>query len=208
MQQKYLLMAIGIVAIAGMFFFLYRMEEETVGITNYPSEGTDIIAYGDSLVVGYGATQDKSFVTLLSQKIEQPIVNLGANDNTTKDGVERLKAFDTYSPKVVILLLGGNDALQRISPEETFSNLRIIIADLHERGAVVLVLGVRGGIVNGTFPSEFEKLARDMNVAFVPDVLDGLFGEKEFMADGVHPNNAGNALIAERVYPALAPLLQ
>lgn len=206
MQNRYLLMAIGIAAVAGMFFLLNRMEGEKK-ITNYPSQGTDIIAFGDSLVVGYGATADHDFVTLLSQKIGQPIVNLGVNGNTTQDGVDRLKEFDAYKPKVVLLLLGGNDALHRVPPADTFANLRTIISDLQKRGAVVLLLGECGGIVNGIYPKEFDKLADETGVAFVPDVLEGLFGNKEFMADGIHPNDAGNAIMAARIYPVLAPLL-
>jgi acyl-CoA thioesterase I len=167
-----------------------------------------VIAFGDSLVVGFGATKDKDFVTLLSQKIGQPIVNLGVNGDTTQKGIERLKELDRYNPKVVILLLGGNDALQRVPPEETFANLRTIIADIQKRGAVVLVLGVRGGLINNTFDDEFQKLAEETGSAFVPDVLDGLFGQKQFMADGIHPNDAGNAIIADRVYPELTKVLK
>ncbi len=207
MHNKYLLMAIGILAVAGMFYMLHRMESHTV-ITNYPSAGSDIIAFGDSLVVGFGATENHDFVTLLSQKIGQPIVNLGVNGNTTKDGVMRLKEFDKYKPKVVLLLLGGNDALQRVPPAETFANLRTIILNLQKRGAIVLLLGVRGGIVNTTFPNAFKKLAEDTRVAFVPDVLDGLFADKRYMSDEIHPNDAGNAMIANRIYPLLKPLLK
>ncbi len=207
MQNRYVLMGVGLLAVVGMFFLLHRMKG-TASITNYPSQGTDIVAFGDSLVVGYGAVKEKDFVTLLSQKIGQPIVNLGVNGDTTQKGIDRLKELDKYNPKVVIVLLGGNDALQRVSAEETFANLRTIIADIHKRGAIVLLLGVRGGLVNSTFDTEFEKLTDETGVAFVPDVLDGLFGKSQYMADGIHPNDAGNAIIAERVYPVLSELLK
>lgn len=207
MQNKLLLMAIGIASVAGMFFLLHRMNADS-SITNYPSAGTDIVAFGDSVVVGYGATQGKDFVSLLSQRIGQPIVNLGVNGDTTEKGMQRLKQLDAYNPKVVILLLGGNDALQRVPSDVTFANLRTIIADIQKRGAVVLLLGVRGGLWNKTFDREFETLADETGSAFVPDVLDGQFGNKAFVTDGIHPNDAGNARIAERVYLALEPLLR
>ncbi|MBP9757572.1 MAG: arylesterase [Candidatus Pacebacteria bacterium] len=206
MQQKHVLLLVGILAVAGMFALLYRMD--AAKITNYPSAGTDVVAFGDSLVVGFGANANKDFVTLLSEQIGEPIVNLGVNGDTTAKGVDRLKDLDAYKPKVVILLLGGNDALQRVPPAETFANLRTIIADIQKRGSIVLLIGVRGGVVNGVYPEEFEKLADETGAAFVPDVLEGLFGEKQYMADGIHPNDAGNRIIADRVYPSLAPLLQ
>ncbi len=199
-------MLVGILCVAGMFFLVHRMSSPRA-ITNYPSSGLDIIAYGDSLVVGYGATKDHDFVTLLSEQIGQPIINLGVSGDTTKKGVERLHELDKYKPRVVMLLLGGNDALQRVSPEETFANLRTIIADIQKRGAIVLLLGVRGGVVNNTFDTEFEKLAVETGSAFVPDVLDGLFGNKQYMADGIHPNDAGNKLMANKIYFELAPLI-
>lgn len=207
MPHKYILMAVGILAVAGMFFMLNRMNADTA-ITNYPSEGSDVIAFGDSLVAGIGATPEHDFVSLVSARLGQPIVNLGVSGDTTEKGVARLKDLDAYNPKVVILLLGGNDALQRVPAADTFANLRTIIADIQKRGAVVLLLGVRGGLVSNTFDTEFQALALETRSVFVPDVLSGLFGNRSYMADGIHPNDAGYALIANRVHKALAPLLR
>jgi lysophospholipase L1-like esterase len=58
------------------------------------------------------------------------------------------------------------------------------------------------------FLKEFDTLHATYHTAYVPNVLQGLFGKTEFMADPIHPNDAGNKIIAERVYPVLLPLLK
>lgn len=194
-----------VLVIAGVWYFKPHGE---AGITNYPSKGSDVIAFGDSLVVGYGATADHDFVTLLSKKIGEQIINLGVNGDTTDSAVERLKVFDRYHPKVVLVLLGGNDALQHVATADTFKNLHTIVTDLQKRGAIVLVLGVRGGLIDTIYPGEFQKLIDETHAAYVPDVLSGLFGNRSYMADGIHPNDAGNAIIADKIYPVLKPLLK
>lgn len=193
-----------VILVAG-YFLLGRGEAK---ITNYPSQGTDIIAFGDSLIEGVGASQGSDFVSVLSKRIGKPIVNLGVSGDTTTQGLARIQELDEYSPKVVLLLLGGNDAIQKISQEQTFENLSNIIQEIQKRGAVVLLLGVRGKVLSDPYESEFKKLASTYDTAYVPNVLDGLFGNREYMSDTVHPNDAGYAKIAERIEPVLKKLLQ
>ncbi len=200
---------IGILALIGLLVFgMYWFFQSKQEIRNYPSRGTDILAFGDSLIAGVGASDGNDLVSVLSKKIGEPIVNLGVSGDTTQRGIGRLEAVDEYKPRVVILLLGGNDALQRVSPDETFQNLRTIIADLQGRGAIVLLLGVRGGLVGSSFPERFERLSTETGAAFVPDVLQVLFGNTQYMSDAIHPNDAGYRMIAERVYPVLASLIR
>lgn len=196
--------AIVIAAGIGWYFFSNREN----AITNYPSSGTDIIAFGDSLVSGAGATSGNDFVSLLSSRVGRPIVNLGVPGDTTAQGLARLDALDQYRPQVVLLLLGGNDHLKKVPIETTFTNLAKIIENIHARGAIVLLLGVKGNLFGDTFAPEFENLRDTYETAYVSNVLDGLFGDAKYMADQVHPNDAGNRIIADRVYPVLLPLLK
>ncbi|MSU45091.1 MAG: arylesterase [Candidatus Zambryskibacteria bacterium] len=177
-------------------------------IKNASSLGVDLIAFGDSLIVGDGASTDNDFISLLSKKIGKPIINLGVSGNTTQDGLARIEDLDKYNPKVVILLLGGNDYLNKVSINETFSNLEKIIKNIQSRGAIVLLLGIRGGLFNDKFDSRFEELSEKYNTAFVPNVLDGLFANNKYMSDTIHPNDAGYEIIESRVYPVLSNLLK
>jgi acyl-CoA thioesterase-1 len=177
-------------------------------ITNYPSTGTDIIAYGDSLVQGVGSSNYGDFVSVLSRKIGRPIINLGNSGDTTFDGLARIDDLDKYKPKIVILLLGGNDYLKKIPQQDTQANLIKIIKNIQDRGAIVLLLGVRGGLLSDRFETMYSDLSYKYNTGYVPDVLRGLVFNNNYMSDPIHPNNAGYLLITEKVYPKLKSLIK
>ncbi len=193
-----------LVLIALGYFYLSKEKP----IRNYPSKGTDIIAFGDSLVEGVGASAGNDFISLLSRKIGRPVINLGKSGDTTAEALRRIGDLDDYHPQVVLLLLGGNDHLRKVPIAETFKNLSVLIEDIQGRGAIVVLLGVRGNLFGDKFEPEFEKLQNNYQTAYIPDVLSGLFGHREYMADPIHPNDAGYAVIANRVYPVLVKLLQ
>src|SRR3989344_102126 len=87
MEKKYWVGAAALAAVALLWFFVFRAGAPS--IRNYPSAGTDIIAFGDSLVAGVGAESGMDFVSLLSQKIGKPIINLGVPGETTEQGLAR-----------------------------------------------------------------------------------------------------------------------
>lgn len=181
----------------------------TVAVTNYPSQNTGpIIAFGDSLVEGVGATAGNDFVSVVSKRIDEPILNLGRAGDTTRDGLERLDTVLAEEPKLVLLLLGGNDYIRKISPEETFANLGTMIESIHDTGAMVVLLGVRGGLLTDSYKRQYQAVADEYQVAYVPDVLDGLFGNPAYMADAIHPNDAGYERVADRVAPVVEGLLE
>lgn len=193
--------------VAGVFFLVRQQRAREV--KNYPSAGTDIVAFGDSLIVGSGASKpEKSFVNLLSQKAQVNIFNLGTPGDTTASGLARIHDLDRFHPKIVILLLGGNDRLRQVPEAETIGNLEKIIQNIQNRGAIVLLLGVKGDVFGDSFGKDLQKLADKYHTAYVPDVLDGLFGNSKYMADPIHPNDAGNQIIADRVYPVFQKLLK
>lgn len=205
MKQSYLIVGtVSFLLILGLYFFIGAREE----IVNYPPKSGPVIAFGDSLVQGVGANVNENFVSLLSEKMGEPILNRGVSGNTTRDGLTRIDSVLTEEPRIVLLLLGGNDYIRRIPKEETFNNLRELILKIQESGAVVVLLGVRGGLLVDGFDTEFENLAEETGSVYVEDVLDGIFGKQALMADGIHPNSAGYALIAEKVYREIESVLK
>jgi acyl-CoA thioesterase-1 len=206
--MKKILVVVGIcILICIVIFMVIRLATKTT-ITNKSSTGTTIIAFGDSLVYGAGATTpDRSFVSLLSGKINQPIINLGKNGDTTESALTRLDSVLELNPKIVIVLLGGNDFLQSVPPYQTFTNLNTIVTTIQAHGAAVLLLGIRGGLITDPYSQRFEAFAKAHGTAYVPDVLNGLIGNTEYMADAIHPNDKGNQIIANKIAPVLEGML-
>lgn len=175
---------------------------------HYPQGGKNLIAFGDSLVEGVGASPGNDFVSLLSRRLNIQIINAGWSGDTSMSALARLEQdVLSQNPKIVIVLLGGNDAIRRIDPENTMSNLDTIIDKIHKRGAAVLLVGVRGGLFFDDFKKGFRKLAKEKGVFYVPDVIDDVFGHHELMYDSIHPNDAGYIIMADRIEPVLREIL-
>ncbi len=194
--MKAALIGVLVIALLGGAFLLSRSSPP---ITNAPPNKTTIDAFGDSLIEGVGATPGNELPGALARLIGQPIVNAGVAGDTTADGVARLQEVLELDPGIVILLLGGNDTLRRIPESTTEANLRILIEAFQKQGAVVVLLGVRGGLLSDSKAALYESLAEEYGAALVPDILEGILLRPELMHDGIHPNDKGYALIAERI---------
>lgn len=206
MQKYFIYLLVGVLVIVGAYGLYMHFHQPT--IKNYPSSGTDIVAFGDSLVEGVGATPGHDLVSLLSKDIGAPIVNLGRSGDTTADGLARINELDSYKPKVVILILGGNDYLAQKSMPEAFERLGKIIEQIQARGAIVLLVGIRLSLVVGNFDAQYHELEQKYQTAYIPNVLDGFYGKEQYMSDNIHPNDAGYAIIASRIAPTLQKLIR
>lgn len=199
--------AFAIVALLAGWFFFFRGSPP---IKNYPSPNTngEIIAFGDSLIEGVGATEGADLISLLGVELGLPIRNFGRSGDTTESALKRFQEIfkEVSNPKVAIILLGGNDFLRKVPKEETFKNLGIIIDEFQKRGAIVLLLGIRGGVLNDSYEKEFEILQKTHQTALIPNVLKGLLGDSRYMYDSIHPNSAGYQKIADKILPTLKML--
>jgi lysophospholipase L1-like esterase len=197
------------VFISTLCVFLWYFFLREPDVIDYPKRGTTIIAFGDSLVEGAGTTAGNDFVSILSRRLNVPIINAGKNGDTAGSALARLESrVLSQDPRVVIILLGGNDAIRRISVSETFQNIATIIDRIHAQGAGVLLIGVRGGLLSDKYKKEFVRLANEKKVSFVPDILEDIFAHADLMYDSLHPNDRGNKLMADRVEPVLLRMLK
>lgn len=187
---------------AGVFAAFRSSAEASCSTATYKPT---IIAFGDSLVAGYGAPEGSDFVTKLSEKIGIPITNYGRNGDTSAQGLARARALSDR-PDIVIILLGGNDALQKVSVAETKTNLAALIElfqSFQSKRIHVVLVGVMGGFPSDPYAAMFKDLAKEHGVTYVPNALSGLFGNADLMFDQVHPNAAGYEKLAERLVPVL-----
>ncbi len=177
-----------------------------VGAQNPPEPV--IVALGDSLTAGVGATEGNTYVDVLSRRAGVPIVNEGESGDRTNDALNRLDA-DVLSrnPDIVIVFLGGNDILQLVSIDDTIENLELIIARIKATNADVVLVGTHDTTFQRTREARFRELAHDTDVAYVPDALDGILGRSSLLSDPVHPNDAGYRIVADRIWKELRDVL-
>lgn len=179
-------------------------------ITNFPPKGATIVALGDSLTTGVGASSpEHGYISLLEKRLTINIINKAMSGDTTHDALLRLdRDILSEHPDIVMILLGGNDYLHQEPRAGTFKNLRSIITRIQEKDAVVILLGTRGGVLNDTFAKDFAALAQETGSAFVPGVLDDIFGNTKFMSDEVHPNDAGYLKMTDKIAPILEGVIR
>lgn len=192
---------IGIIVVVVIIIFFVFIKSPK--ITNYPSEGSSIIMFGDSLVFGTGSTSENDLPSLLSKEIGSTVINMGVPGETSSHGLLRVKEVIEQNPKVVLVLFGGNDFLQKVPLSTTFKNIDDIVVEIQKSGAVVILLGIQGGLLSDPYKDEFKKIANSRGTLYVPNVLRGLIGDKEFMSDTVHPNDEGYKKMVERILPVL-----
>ncbi len=203
--QQLAFLGFAILVIAPILYFVFRSDAM---ITNYPPKNQTVVAFGDSLIEGVGSTAGNDFVSAVGRKLSIGIVNKGKSGDTTEMALMRVDEVLVIDPGVVILLLGGNDVLRRVPKKETFENLGTVIERFQNAGTVVILLGVRGGILGDGYEEDYNNLAKKYNTAYISNILDGLITKPEYMYDSIHPNDNGYLRIAERVAPVLQKMMQ
>lgn len=178
-----------------------------------------ILAFGDSLVHGYGLPADDSFPEQLETALRRlghrvRVINAGNSGDTTAGGLSRLDWALRDRPDAVILELGANDGLRGIAPGETYANLDAMLGRLRAEDVPVLMVGMLaprnlGPDYAAEFDAVFPRLADQHGVALYPFFLDGVALNPALnQDDGIHPNAAGVAVIVERITPAVVRLLE
>jgi len=185
-----------------------------------PSSPPKILVFGDSLSAGYGINVAKGWVALLARRLEAQgygyqVVNASVSGETSGGGRTRLpRALDLHKPDIAILELGSNDGLRGLPLEQLRGNLDAMIQLARSRGTRVLLVGMQmppnyGATYTNGFQSTFSDLAKRHQVSLVPFFMEGVALNAELMQDdNLHPNETGQPLLLDNVWPFLEPLLQ
>jgi len=169
-------------------------------VRNLESNGTNIIAFGDSLTAGYGAAGGEDYPSGLAKLIGREVINAGVSGDTTDAALARLDAdVLQHSPRIVIVGLGGNDFLRGAPIASTEANLRAIVKQIQASGAMVVLLGFNFPSLTASYGKMYARVASDEKCLLIPDLLDGIIGNPSLKSDEIHPNARGYALMAERV---------
>ena len=178
-----------------------------------------IVAFGDSLLAGFGLRANESFPAQLENVLkkrghEVDVTNAGVSGDTTAGGLSRLDWSIPDGTNAVILVLGANDMLRGMEPELARKNLSEMIKRLKDRKIEVLIGGMRAAPNLGAdyarkFDSIYAELAKEYDVLIYPFFLDGVAGQRDLnMNDGIHPTPKGVSLIVERIMPVVESLIE
>ena len=181
-----------------------------------------VLIVGDSLSAEYGLARGSGWVAMLErrlaeQKLPWKVVNASISGDTTSGGRSRLPALlAEHRPRVVVLELGGNDALRGLPLAMTEANLRAMAQASKAAGARVLVAGMQvppnyGRRYAEQFAGLFANVAQAEGAALVPFFLAGVADVPEadslFQADRIHPTAEAQPRMLANVWPVLRPLL-
>jgi acyl-CoA thioesterase-1 len=117
---------------------------------------------------------------------------------------------------IFVLELGINDAFRGVPIEQIRSNLQAIVDQVRaaQPNASIVIAGMQLPNVSsddyvGAFGGIFRALAEKNRATLIPFFLEGVGGNPELNQwDRVHPNAAGQRVLAENVWRVLEPLLR
>jgi acyl-CoA thioesterase-1 len=179
-----------------------------------------ILVFGDSLSAGYGIHVEQGWVSLLARRIAQSgygfsVINASVSGETSAGGLGRLPhALEVQKPRILILELGANDGLRALPLANTHDNLERMITLAQAHAVTVLLVAIRlppnyGERYTSGFYNIYTDLAQAHKLALVPFLLDQVALNPALMqADGLHPNEQGQPLLLDNVWPVLSPLLR
>ena len=195
-------------------------EREVAPVPTRPVENaaTRIVVLGDSLSAGLGLAESEAFpavvqVLLRDAGYSVEVVNAGVSGDTTAGGISRLDWILKQQPDLLVVELGGNDALRGQALENTEKNLRQIIDRAREKGARVLLLGMDVPTNYGPdyaldFAEMYERIARNEGIPLVPGFVREVGSDPSLLQpDGLHPTAAGQRRLAETLIPYLEEIL-
>ncbi len=184
-----------------------------------PPARLKVMALGDSITAGLGVFQIEAYPALLQAKMEAEgyawdVVNAGESGDTSATALRRVDWVLDPNVRLLIVAVGGNDALRGISPKSMHDNIAGIIDKASAKGVDVLLAGMEappnlGEDYATAFRSVFSALKREYpGIKLMPFLLDGVAGDANLnQADGIHPTAAGQQIIANRLYEFLKPMV-
>jgi acyl-CoA thioesterase-1 len=170
------------------------------GIKPFNQESV-VLAFGDSLTHGTGASTGQSYPDVLSELLGRQVINVGIPGEVSASGLKRLASvLEEYKPTLVILCHGGNDFLRKLDQATTSSNLDAMITLIRSRGADVVLVGVPKFGFGLQVPELYSQIADKYTIPLQKEILVDLLADNSMKSDVIHPNATGYQLMAEAIY--------
>ena len=172
-------------------------------LNHIPEDGV-IVAFGDSLTVGVGATDRDSYPRVLAQLSQRTVISAGVSGEETGAGRHRLaRVLEETTPNLLILLQGGNDILHNRNPQNVKQNLAVMVKLAQSKGIDVVLIGVPAKKLFSSVAPLYTELADEYQLVFAEDLLSRLLRDSRYKSDPVHLNELGYRKLAESIYQLL-----
>jgi len=159
-----------------------------------------VLAFGDSLTFGTGATEAESYPAQLERLIGRKVVRAGVPGEVSAHALARLPAaLEEHQPGLLVLCIGGNDFLRNLGKVQVAENVRRMVSMAKARGADVLLIGTPEKGFTVTPPAFYADIAKQTGIPYEGKVVGEILRSAELKSDPIHPNARGYRLIAERV---------
>lgn len=172
-----------------------------------------VLVLGDSISAGHGLSREQSWVAQLAPLTGWQLVNGGVSGDTTQQGKARLPALlEEHRPAAVIIELGGNDMLRRLSNRDTVTTIEAMLAEVRAAGARPLLMAIPAPSVAGAaFGSLsdadfYAEIAKRQKVALIDDAVAEVLSKPALKLDQLHPNADGHRELAAKVAAKLRRL--
>lgn len=173
--------------------------------------GSKVIALGDSLTFGYGATPETAYPTVLASKSGWQVINEGVSGDTSEGVLKRLDGVLDQNPALILLGIGGNDVLQRVAPATTKSNINQIIDKIKAKNIPLVLIAepyFSTSALLGVASDNpiYAEIAKEKDVPLFAKGDGGwsdILSDKSLKSDQIHANSTGYAKFAENLYEFL-----
>ena len=183
--------------------------------------GKTVVFLGDSLTAGFGLSPDEAYPALIAEKIRAAhlpfaVQNAGLSGDTSAGALRRIDWLLQRPIDVLVIALGGNDGLRGQPVTALKANLQAIIDKTEAKNAAVkiVIAGMQippnlGPDYARDFEQIYAQVARENHATLIPFLLEGVGGRRELnQVDQIHPNPAGQRIIADLVWRTLEPILR
>jgi len=176
-------------------------------VPNLDSPGKTIVCLGDSITAGVGSGPGEAWPELLAARWGTEVINAGVSGDTSAQGLARLDDVLAEDPWMVIVELGGNDILRQVPPEQTERSLRQILDRLLSSRVVPVLVAVDAPL-GASYKEIYGRLGDEYHVPVVDDAIGKVLRDRDLKSDTVHPNAAGQKVIAGEIADEIEPILK
>lgn len=186
----------------------------TLSVIPFAVDAKTILIVGDSISAGYGINPEQGWVQLLQKRLAQQypkqhkVVNASVSGETTSGALARMpKLLQSYKPDVVVIELGGNDALRGQPPQMIQKNLGQLVQQSQRTKAKVVLFGMKippnyGTAYSQAFENNYKVISQQYKIKLLPFFMQGIAGHKDLMQnDQIHPNAKAQSILLNNAYP-------